>query len=803
MSNELSIQSLLPFVSNTEVIQDKIKNSTFIGIDFGTSTTVVSYAILGNETTPIKTDTIPIKQLNIDGSVSENYLVPSCIAFSKDKLFIGQTAKLLKSKLHYGKNLWYSFKMELGEDNGSIYYNTELPQGNPYATIENPLDATKVFLSFLKKEIDQFLLQKNLPLDAHYSVSIPASFEANQRKDLKEALNYAGISFQDNLFIDEPNAAFLSYLMESNSNQYKNYNIPLDSPLHILVFDFGAGTCDISILEIGRKQGKLYSKNIAISKYEQLGGDDIDKQIVKQILFPQLLKENNLTKDDIRTPEYEKIILPKLQPIAEFLKVKICKSVSANMIDRAFPSMAISNQRIKFKQIIPDILLPQYKLKYTTPDISFEEFSKVMDNFIQQNEFQHTENTHSIFSVIESAMQKANLNKDYIDLVLFVGGSSYNPYVQNALKEYFIHSELAIPKDLQSLVSTGAGINSFLQNGLNIDMISPIVSEPILILLQNKARVIVKEGTEIPYKGIVIKDLHPQKDNQYEIEIPICVSSSDKILNIIKIKSDVGFNKTDNIRLECDITHDKLIHFKAFIRDLEVQVEPINPFANRALTTEEIAEKRLLKIINNNAKKNGGKPSAELLKQLASFYREAKNYLKVAETYEIIQALKPNERYETSIYYYYSKSNNRKQADKWVEEAYCKDRNYASIHNYALYQKKKGNVEEYEKLMEEALTLEDDKGTAVVYGEYLYNNGKKDRALQLLQNAYNYYYPLYKSNNLDNDSYHWLITAAKYIDVQVAEEVREAEKILNEKSSQWFNTDNLASDNSLTDLLPF
>lgn len=802
MSNELSIQNLLPSVSNIEVIQDKIKNSTFIGIDFGTSTTVVSYAILGDETTPIKTDTIPIKQLNIDGGASENHLVPSCIAFSNDKLFIGQTAKLLKSKLHYGKNLWYSFKMELGEDNGSMYYNTELPQGNPYATIENPLDATKVFLSFLKKEIDQFLLQKNLPLDAHYSVSIPASFEANQRKDLKEALNYAGIPFQDNLFIDEPNAAFLSYLMESNSNQYRNYNIPLDSPLHILVFDFGAGTCDISILEIGRKQGKLYSKNIAISKYEQLGGDDIDKQIVKQILFPQLLKENNLTKDDIRTPEYEKIILPKLQPIAEFLKVKICKSVSANMIDRAFPSMATSNQRIKFPQTIPDILLPQYKLKYTTPDISFEEFSKVMDNFIQQNEFQHTENTHSIFSVIESAMQKANLNKDYIDLVLFVGGSSYNPYIQNALKEYFIHSEMAIPKDLQSLVSTGAGVNSFLQNGLNIDMISPIVSEPILILLQNKARVIVKEGTEIPYKGIVIEDLHPQKDNQYEIEIPICVSSSDKILNIIKIKSDVGFNKTDNIRLECDITHDKLIHFKAFIRDLEVQVEPINPFANRALTTEEIAEKRLLKIINNNAKENGGKPSAELLKQLASFYRETKNYLKVAETYEVIQALKPNERYENNICYNYSKAGKEKLSDKWAEIAYQKDKCPSNIHNYALRKEKEGDIKAYEELLEEAIRL-GGKASCVTLGEHLLYKGDSDRAMELFRKAFDYYYSQYQRGFLDKDQYYWLIKAANYIDKDIAEEVKLARDNMEDSSHKWFNTDNLASDDSLTDLLPF
>lgn len=49
MSNELTIQNLLPAVSNKEIVQDKLKNSTFIGIDFGTSTTVVSYAVLGDE----------------------------------------------------------------------------------------------------------------------------------------------------------------------------------------------------------------------------------------------------------------------------------------------------------------------------------------------------------------------------------------------------------------------------------------------------------------------------------------------------------------------------------------------------------------------------------------------------------------------------------------------------------------------------------------------------------------------------------------------------------------------------------
>ena len=286
---------------------------------------------------------------------------------------------------------------------------------------------------------------KKLPPVSYYSISIPASFEANQRKDLKEAIDYAGIPFQDSLFIDEPNAAFLSYLVESNANNYQGYNIPMDSPLHILVFDFGAGTCDISVLEIGRKQGKLYSKNIAISKYEQLGGDDIDRQIVEDVLYPQLLLQNNLTKEEIKSAEYEKIILPKLQTIAEWLKVKVCKEISSSMISKSLPSKATSEDRIEMKQSIPDFLLPQKKLVYSKPNISFIEFKNVIDKFITDDEARYNTESKSIFSVIRSAMEKANLNKDYIDLVLLVGGSSYNPYIQNALNKFFINSEVAIP----------------------------------------------------------------------------------------------------------------------------------------------------------------------------------------------------------------------------------------------------------------------------------------------------------------------------------------------------------------------
>jgi molecular chaperone DnaK len=696
MPNDLVIQNLLPSLQNTGLVQDKLTNSTFIGIDFGTSTTVVSYAISGDSNNPLKIKSMPIRQLNADGSHTKNHLLPSCIAYFDNRLFVGQTAKQLKSKLTFGKNLWYSFKMMIGTDNGPVYFGTELPNGHPLATVENPLDAAKVFFKNLKQEIDYFIINENLPRLVYYSVSIPASFEANQRKDLKEALNAADIPFQDSLFIDEPNAAFLSYLIEANNNNHQNYNIPVDSPLHILVFDFGAGTCDISILELGRKSGRLYSKNIAISKFEQLGGDDIDKKIVREVLLPQLLKQNSIDPEDIRTPEYNKILLPKLQPIAEHLKIQACKAVARNLVGRELPSLAKSEEKITLNQNF-QFVLPKYRLEYSIPSMSFKEFSKIMQQFTTETseyDFEDDlESVKSIFTVISSALQKANMTNDELDLVLLIGGSSYNPYVQTSLRNYFKQSELEVPRDLQAHVSSGASVNSFLQNGLNIDIIKPIVSEPILIILEkNIPRTVVREGTEIPCNNITIDDLHPQKDGQKVLEIPICVSTKDKILTNIKISNDKGFKKNDTISLVCDISHDKLIYFRAYVRDIEVDVEPINPFSNASLTSEEIAEKRLVKALNEAAKINGGKPPVKLLNELANFYVKLEKHFKAAETFELIQYLDPLTRNETYICYHYSMAGKRKQSNKWAQIAYDKNPHASNAYNLALVKEQEGRM---------------------------------------------------------------------------------------------------------------
>lgn len=798
MPNELSINQLLPEVADRSIVENKIHSSTFIGIDFGTSTTVVSYAVVGDKNAPLKTNPIPIRQLNFDGNTLSHHLVPSCIAFQNNQLYVGQGAKMLKSKLQPDQNIWFSFKMNLGKDIGPEFTRTELREGNPYGKIENPLDATKLFFKELKREIDNYIQEQNLPRKLFYSVSIPASFEANQRADLKKALEFANIPINETLFIDEPNAAFLSYLVQANNNGFQNYNIPVDSPLHILVFDFGAGTCDISIIEIGRKTGKLYSKNIAISQFEQLGGDDIDRAIVKEILLPQLAKQNNISVEEIRENNYKKILLPKLQAVAEQIKIKVCKAVASNKVGQELPNLINSTERIPFLQTI-DFILPKQVMRFENPSISPKEFTEVMKKFTSETlafNFQDdVESLKSIFTVINSALLKANIEKGDIDLVLLIGGSSYNPYIQTALYRHFDNSDIEIPQDLQSHVSNGTAINSFLANGLGVDIIKPIVSEPIFVILQNEVKkIVVYEGTEIPCKEILIENLRPQRNDQKEIEIPICVTSKEKILTILKLKNEKGFSTTDKITLKCEISHDKLITFRAFIQNLEISTEPLNPFANSALSTEDIAEKQLLKLLYKATKENGGKPPLDKLKALSQFYVKTERHLKAAETFENIQQLDPNRRYETSICYHYAEAGRKKLSDNWAEIAYQKNPTSTNAYNLALTKSLQGKTEEYKKLMEEAISLGSD-AAMLTYGEYLLSKDKT-RAEELIQKAFDIWYQEFQTNQLSKNDFTRLIRAAKQLGkIQIAEQVQKAkDKLKDEKSISWYNPENTATD---------
>ena len=98
------------------------EQATYVGIDFGTSTTVVSYSYFDNEKRIVVTEVMNLRQKQSDGADFTGEKVPTVIALYHNRVLVGEGAANLKYELEKNKDVWYSFKMELGEDLGAIFW---------------------------------------------------------------------------------------------------------------------------------------------------------------------------------------------------------------------------------------------------------------------------------------------------------------------------------------------------------------------------------------------------------------------------------------------------------------------------------------------------------------------------------------------------------------------------------------------------------------------------------------------------------------------------------------------------------
>ena len=796
MATDINIQSLFPALRNTQVSRPTtdIFNTTFVGIDFGTSTTVVSVATIDKTTKEILTDPIWLNQKLYDGAIMSSEKIPTVIAWYNQQLLVGKGAADLKYQLKKGVNVWYSFKMELGEDLGSKYYNSELDRKSDFPIL-NPKDAAKVFFQYLKAQIDRYINTNNLPPNVQYAVSIPASFEANQRKELIYALEQNGISINKQSLIDEPNAAFLSYVQVS-SLEKNPITIPDGDNPKILVFDFGAGTCDVSILELGKDLHGIYSKNLSISKFEKLGGDDIDRLIAIDYLFPQLLKESGMNKDDFRTPEKNRIVSQLLKS-AEQLKIMICENIALQTSNRILPAAALSKDYVSIGNRI-DIDTRKGLLTLTEPKLSYAEFNEAMKAFLKsaalipyRTKIVEDEFT-TIFNPIQTALKKASLTKDEIDYVLFIGGSSKNPYVQAALKEHFKESELLVPRDLQTHVSSGAAIHSLVYNGFGKNIIQPITSEPFLVITKDETpKVILKAGTHIPCDLIVIDDLVTSEDGQQAIELPICLGNVNKLLFNIKIVSGnpLGFKRNTPVKLELEITTDKLLLARATAVGQQIMVEPINPFANKELTAEQRIVLKAERQANLEAEQNSGKPTKQGLETLYKAYEKVGNDFRAAETLELLNELYPSVQNYNQIGVLYSSAGYDDKALEYYEKGYNANKNATTAFNYA-YKLKDKDKEKFKEILEESLRLDPDKPHSLYELGRLLKKEKNPEGQKMIEKAFENWKRKFDTNQMNESDYSWLSSAADELGMKdFAQLVRDSKPQFNEE--KLYNSKNL------------
>src|SRR5690242_15835103 len=304
--------------------------SKIIGIDLGTTNSVVA-VMEGGE---------PVVITNSEGSRT----TPSVVAFTKDgNRLVGQVAK--RQAVTNPENTIYSIKRfmgrrfdEVNEEMKMVPYAVKaagndvriLAGGKDYS----PPEISAMILQKLKAAAEDYLGQK---VDKAV-ITVPAYFNDAQRQATKDAGRIAGLEVLR--IVNEPTAAALAYGLDKNKDET------------IAVYDFGGGTFDISILEVG--EGVVEVK--ATNGDTHLGGDNIDQRIIDWIV-EQFKKEQgiDLSKD--------KMALQRLKESAEKAKMELSTVMETEInlpfisADQSGPKhLAMKLTRAKFESLVDDLL---------------------------------------------------------------------------------------------------------------------------------------------------------------------------------------------------------------------------------------------------------------------------------------------------------------------------------------------------------------------------------------------------------------------------------------------------------------
>jgi len=689
-----------PSAPGREVVK-ALGSCTYVGIDFGTSTTVVSVVRLEGRDR-LLSRTLPIQQPGEIGGSIVHHLVNTVLAWKDDKLLFGRDAYRMRQELFEGRTVFSSFKMRLGVDVGPTYPETALRKGAHRVKIEDANDATREFFELLYTGIKDALAREELPKDLRFAVSVPASFEANQRRDLLQNMKDAGLPAEEICLIDEPNAAFLSFLHESARSETSQGLLHRlrESGANVLVYDFGAGTCDVSLLDVRIGDRGVSSRNRSISRFTALGGDDLDRSIAKYALLPTLLDSAPGFEPEQR--DIEERLIPRLQPTAERLKLAAFEWLADRDI-HDLQGIRLHGQEVLSDNGIPGFRIRGHSLSLPRPMLTLEQLAVALEPFIGR--FNYEQSGLHVFAPVANAMEKSGLVAEELDAVLFIGGSSASPVIRSAVMRYLPDKVQAIvPTDLRSHVSLGAALHSLGFHAFHMDLIRPITSEAIHVVTRGgHLETVIPAAAEVPSIDSFLTRLRIDRAGQAVVELPICVGTESKLLGLLRIQAPraKGFSVDEEVTIEAMINHDKLLEIKASIAGTVVKAGLMNPLANRELTSSETRMLEAKQKFNESLLGTRGRPSKDAVVEYARAALEAENFDLAAEMFIATERIDPTENHATNICYCLSKAGRAERAKDWARKAY--ERKPDALTAYNLSCSLTGD--EREKLLRHAVQL--------------------------------------------------------------------------------------------------